>query len=135
MENREYASWKSLELLDTLLALADAGHSHAVMEMFQVCWKPPRLDELGSLYKKNHVLGSKDALPRRSDLRADPDQPSAHELPDGGAGADAADLPGEPPQLGRHPQLRLALHHAQPQGRRHARHGGVVQELAGNLKL
>ena len=36
MENREYASWKSLELLDTLLALADAGHSHAVMEMFQV---------------------------------------------------------------------------------------------------
>ena len=37
MENREYASWKSLELLDTLLALADAGHSHAVMEMFQVC--------------------------------------------------------------------------------------------------
>ena len=38
MENREYASWKSLELLDTLLALADAGHSHAVMEMFQVCF-------------------------------------------------------------------------------------------------
>ena len=38
MENREYASWKSLELLDTLLALADAGHSHAVMEMFQVRW-------------------------------------------------------------------------------------------------
>ena len=51
MENREYASWKSLELLDTLLALADAGHSHAVMEMFQVCQKPPRLDELGSLYQ------------------------------------------------------------------------------------
>jgi CCR4-NOT transcription complex subunit 1 len=35
-DNREFASWKSLELLDTLLALADAGHSHAVMEMFQV---------------------------------------------------------------------------------------------------
>ena len=79
-------------------------------------------------------LGSEDALPRRADAGADPDQPAADQLPDGGAGADAADLPGEPPQLGRHPQLRLALHHAQPQGRRHARHGGVVQELAGEFE-
>ncbi len=35
-DNKELAGWKSLELLDTLLALADAGHSHAVTEMFQV---------------------------------------------------------------------------------------------------
>ena len=36
MENREIGSWKSLELLDTLLALAEAGQGQAVVEMFQV---------------------------------------------------------------------------------------------------
>ena len=34
MENRELSSWKSLELIDTLLALAEAGHSLAVQELF-----------------------------------------------------------------------------------------------------
>ena len=79
------------------------------------------------------IAGAQDSLSRRADPGADPDQPPADQLPDGGAGADAADLPGEPPQLGRHPQLRLALQHAQPQGRRHARHGRVVQKLAGKM--
>ena len=34
MDNRELSSWKSLELIDTLLALAEAGHSLAVQELF-----------------------------------------------------------------------------------------------------
>ena len=34
MDNRELSSWKSLELIDTLLALAEAGHSMAVQELF-----------------------------------------------------------------------------------------------------
>ena len=36
IDNRETACWRSLELLDTLLALADAGHSMQVLEMFQI---------------------------------------------------------------------------------------------------
>ncbi len=36
IDQSELASWKSLELLDTLLHLADSSHSGAVMDMFQV---------------------------------------------------------------------------------------------------
>ncbi len=36
LDNSELASWKSLELLDTLLHLADSGHSAAVMDMFHM---------------------------------------------------------------------------------------------------
>ena len=36
IDGSELASWKSLELLDTLLTLADHGHSVAVMDMFQM---------------------------------------------------------------------------------------------------
>jgi len=34
MDNRELSSWKSLELIDTLLALAESGHNMAVQELF-----------------------------------------------------------------------------------------------------
>ena len=34
LDNRELSSWKSLELIDTLLALAEAGHSLTVKELF-----------------------------------------------------------------------------------------------------
>ena len=33
LENIEFSSWKSLELIDTLLALAEAGHQMAVQEL------------------------------------------------------------------------------------------------------
>ena len=35
LDARELSSWKSLELIDTLLALAEAGHSLAVKNLFQ----------------------------------------------------------------------------------------------------
>lgn len=34
LDARELSSWKSLELIDTLLALAEAGHSLAVKNLF-----------------------------------------------------------------------------------------------------
>ena len=34
LENRELSAWKSLELIDTLLALCEAGHSLTVKELF-----------------------------------------------------------------------------------------------------
>ena len=34
-DNRDVAHWKCLELMDTLLKLAEAGHARAVMDMFQ----------------------------------------------------------------------------------------------------
>jgi len=36
VDGNELASWKSLELLDTLLNLANNGHGGAVMDMFQM---------------------------------------------------------------------------------------------------
>ena len=36
IENRELASWRSLEVIDTLLVLAEGGHTHAVKELFAV---------------------------------------------------------------------------------------------------
>ena len=36
LDNRELASWRSLEVIDTLLVLAEGGHTHAVKELFAV---------------------------------------------------------------------------------------------------
>ena len=36
IENSELASWRSLEVIDTLLVLAEGGHTHAVKELFAV---------------------------------------------------------------------------------------------------
>lgn len=38
LDNREIASWRCLELIDTLLSLADSGHQAAVLDMFQVSY-------------------------------------------------------------------------------------------------
>ena len=34
--NRELAPWRSLEVIDTLLVLAEGGHTHAVKELFAI---------------------------------------------------------------------------------------------------
>ena len=36
LDNRELASWRSLELIDTLIVLAEGGHSQTVKELFAV---------------------------------------------------------------------------------------------------